>query len=176
MRRSRPMPSATRTTSAPVASQTFAISLMNEIRVISAAFAASLIISAEATSQRTIGRVDPGVERRDGVAVLLAEGTDDDPVGVHEVRDRGSLGRELRVRDVADLLEPPRVEPMAHLRAGPDRDGALHHDDAAALDRRQLVDHGPHGGEVGVTGVGGRRADGDVDEVGAVDRLGDVRR
>ncbi len=49
------MPSATRTTSAPVASQTFAISLMNEMRVISAAFAASLIISAEATSQRTTG-------------------------------------------------------------------------------------------------------------------------
>ena len=49
------MPSATLTTSAPVASQTFAISLMNEIRVIRNAFAASLIISAEFTSQRTIG-------------------------------------------------------------------------------------------------------------------------
>ena len=49
------MPSATFTTSAPIASQTFAISLMNEIRVISAAFAVSLIISAELTSQRTIG-------------------------------------------------------------------------------------------------------------------------
>ena len=103
MRRSRPMPSATRTTSAPVASQTFAISLMNEMRVISAAFAASLIISAEATSQRTIGAVDPGVQRRDGVAVLVVEGADDDPVRVHEVRDRGPFRRELRVRDVADL-------------------------------------------------------------------------
>ena len=49
------MPSATFTTSAPVASQTFAISLMKEIRVIRKAFAASLIISAELTSQRTIG-------------------------------------------------------------------------------------------------------------------------
>ena len=47
------------TTSAPVASQTFAISLMNEIRVISAAFAASLIISADATSQRTTGASIP---------------------------------------------------------------------------------------------------------------------
>ena len=55
MRLSSPTPSATRTTSAPVASQTFAISLMKLIRVISAAFAASLIISAEATSQRTTG-------------------------------------------------------------------------------------------------------------------------
>jgi hypothetical protein len=43
------------TTSAPVASQTFAISLMNEMRVIRNAFAASLIISAELTSERTIG-------------------------------------------------------------------------------------------------------------------------
>ena len=53
------MPSATRTTSAPVASQTFAISLMKLIRVIRAAFAASLIISAEATSQRTTGASIP---------------------------------------------------------------------------------------------------------------------
>src|SRR5581483_7497646 len=52
---SRPTPSATLTTSAPVASQTFAISLMNEMRVIRNALAASLIISAELTSQRTIG-------------------------------------------------------------------------------------------------------------------------
>ena len=55
MRRSSPTPSATWTTSAPVASQTFAISLMKLIRVISAAFAASLIISADGTSQRTTG-------------------------------------------------------------------------------------------------------------------------
>ena len=53
--RSSPTPSATFTTSAPVASQTFAISLMNEMRVIRNAFAASLIISAEFTSVRTIG-------------------------------------------------------------------------------------------------------------------------
>ena len=55
MRRSRPMPSATVVTSAPVASHTFAISLMNEIRVTSAAFAASFTISADGTSQRTTG-------------------------------------------------------------------------------------------------------------------------
>ena len=59
IRRSWPMPSATLTTSAPVASHTLAISLMNEIRVISAAFAASLIISAEATSERTTGASIP---------------------------------------------------------------------------------------------------------------------
>ena len=46
------MPSATLTTSAPVASQTFAISLMKLIRVMRKAFEASLIISADATSAR----------------------------------------------------------------------------------------------------------------------------
>ena len=48
------MPRATSATSAPTASQTLAISLMNEIFVARNAFAASLIISAEATSVRTI--------------------------------------------------------------------------------------------------------------------------
>ncbi len=67
--RSSPIPSATFTTSAPVASQTFAISLMNEMRVIRAAFAASLIISADATSARTIGRLDA---RRGGLTTASA--------------------------------------------------------------------------------------------------------
>jgi len=50
-----PMPRATSTTSAPVSSQTFAISLMNEIFVARKAFDASLTISADLTSVRTIG-------------------------------------------------------------------------------------------------------------------------
>ena len=53
------MPSATVVTSAPVASQTFAISLMKEILVTRAAFAASLIISADGTSQRRTGASMP---------------------------------------------------------------------------------------------------------------------
>ena len=53
------MPRATSATSAPTASQTFAISLMNEIFVARNAFAASLIISAEATSVRTISVSTP---------------------------------------------------------------------------------------------------------------------
>jgi hypothetical protein len=54
IRSSRPMPRATSITSAPVCSQTLAISLMKEIFVARNAFEASLIISAEATSVRTI--------------------------------------------------------------------------------------------------------------------------
>ena len=53
MRSSSPMPLATSTTSAPVSSQTLAISLMKEIFVARKALAASLTISAEAMSVRT---------------------------------------------------------------------------------------------------------------------------
>ena len=55
MRSSRPIPRATSFTSAPSSSDTFAISLMNEILVARKALEASLIISALATSVRTIG-------------------------------------------------------------------------------------------------------------------------
>ena len=54
MRASIPIPLATSVTSAPTSSQTFAISLMKEILVARKALDASLIISAEATSVRTI--------------------------------------------------------------------------------------------------------------------------
>ncbi len=103
MRRSSPMPSATVVTSAPVASQTFAISLMKEMRVTSAAFAASLIISADGDVAAHDRRVDALVQLRDDVTVGDVEGADDDAVRLHEVLDRGSLGSELRVRDVADV-------------------------------------------------------------------------
>ena len=49
-----PIPCATSTTSAPTSSHTLAISLMKLMRVERNAFDASLIISAEATSVRTI--------------------------------------------------------------------------------------------------------------------------
>ena len=55
MRASSPIPRATSTTSAPNASQTFAISLMKEILVARKALDASLIISALAMSVRTSG-------------------------------------------------------------------------------------------------------------------------
>ncbi len=55
MRLSRPMPLATSTTSAPVSSQTLAISLMNEILVARKALDASLTISALLMSVRTRG-------------------------------------------------------------------------------------------------------------------------
>ena len=68
MRSSRPMPRATSSTSAPSSSETLAISLMKEILVARKAFEASLIISALATSVRTIGAAERLVERGDPVA------------------------------------------------------------------------------------------------------------
>jgi hypothetical protein len=122
------------------------------------------------------GRVDARMQRLDDVGVRVLERADDDPVGVHEVPDRGPFGSELRVRDVADVLEAALVEPMTDGAAGAHRDGALHRQDDAAVDARELVDDRPDRGQIGVPGAGGRRADRDVDHVGSFDRLLDLRR
>ena len=96
--------------------------------------------------------------------------------GLLEVAHRRALGRELRIGHVADVLESTVVEPAADALAGADGDGALHHHHGAALEAAELVDDGPDGGEVGVARVGGRRAHGDVEEVGVLYGLGDVER
>ena len=106
---------------------------MKLILVISAALAASLIISADATSQRTTVAVDPTVQLLDRVSVLVLERADHDPVRMLEVANRRSLGGELRIRGVADQIEPSLVETMAHLGAGADGHGALHHDDSTPI-------------------------------------------
>ena len=112
MRRSRPMPSAT---SHDVGAGRLADvrDLVDEARSASsgAAFAASLIISAEATSRahdraRRSPRGAPRRRRRPP----SSNAPIDDAVGLHEVADGGALGGELRVRDVADVLEPALVE------------------------------------------------------------------
>ena len=176
MRRSRPMPSATRTTSAPVASQTFAISLMNEMRVIRAAFAASLIISADATSQRTTGPSMPACS----AATASPSSSRNAPTTIRSGWRKSATAVPSAVNSGFEAYptwsRPRVVQPMAHPAAGTHRDRALHHDDAAPIDRRQLVDHRPDRGEIGVARVRRRRADRDVDEVGAVDRLADVTR
>ena len=122
------------------------------------------------------GCVDAGVE----ASMTSASASSKAPMtirsGCEEVVDRRSLGGELRVRDVADALEAALVEAMADGRSGSDGHRALHGEDDAAVDRRQLVDHGPDRGQVGVAGDGRRRSDGDVDDVGALERLVDLHR
>jgi hypothetical protein len=116
------------------------------------------------------------VELGDGVGVGGVEGSDHDPVGLHEVLERRPLGGELRIRDVADVAEPTLVEAVSDLLAGADRHRALHRDDDLVVDLGQLVDHRPHGRQVGVAGDGRRRADRDVHELRTVDPLCDVGR
>ena len=122
------------------------------------------------------GTVDAVVKALDRIGVGGIEGADHDPVRMHEVAHRRSLGGELGVRGVADLGHPSLVEAVAHLETGPHGDGALHHHDDPAIDLRQLVDHRPDRRQIGVARERGRRPDRHVDEVGAVDRLGHVGR
>jgi hypothetical protein len=62
---------------------------------------------------------------------------------VHEIAHRVTLGEELGVRDVAEVLEPALVEAGAHLLACAHRHGRLHHEDRAAGEVRQLLDDRP---------------------------------
>ncbi len=121
-------------------------------------------------------RVDALVERGDDVRVGLVERADHDAIGLHEVTDRRAFGREFRIRGVADVCEPPVVEPVADGAACPDRNGALHREDDPAVDLRQLVHDRPDVREIGVARVRRRRSDRDVDDVRVRDRLADVGR
>ena len=64
----------------------------------------------------------------------------------------------------------------AHLVGGADGDGALGGDDLVARSRflPMVLGDREDGGEVGGAVGGGRRADGDEDDLGAADRAGDV--
>ena len=117
--------------------------------------------------------LDPVVQLDDALGVRRLEGADDDAVGVHEVRDRGSLGRELGIRDVADVRRG-RARRAARARARPSRRARCSSSRASG---RPATPSGissttvQTAREVGVARVGRRRPDGDVEEVGAGDRL-----
>ena len=173
MRWSSPMPRATSSTSAPVSSQTFAISLMNEILVARNAFAASLIISALATSVRTSGAPSGAYSSTDGVARPVALVADDDAVGLEEVLERGALLEELRTRHVGELRLALLGEDPLDRGAGARRDRRLHHE-RVLVGGRHRVDDRVDGGEVGVAGVRRRRADGDEQQPAALERRREV--
>ena len=132
-------------------------------------------------SRRDVGAnhltVDPAVQLDDAIGVVGIERADDDTVRAREIGDGAALGEELRVRDVADVGQAPCVEARPHVRARADGHGALHHHDRPSGHVfRQLVDHRPDGGEVGVARLGRRRPDRHVQELRAVDRLPHVER
>ena len=107
MRRSRPTPRRTSSTSLPSASHRLAISLISEMRAASMALAAYLVISALSGLMNRIGLP----VRTNGSVELLHEGAgarrrdaDDDAVGLQEVLDRGAFLEELRIGDDVELV------------------------------------------------------------------------
>ena len=120
-------------------------------------------------------RLEPVVERRDRGAVVLDERADHDAVGAHEVAHRAALGKELRVRGIADVIEPARVQTRADLLPRSDRNGRLHHEDRPTGQLGKLVDDAPHTRQISVARVGRRRVDAHEQEL-AVGDLVDVQR
>ena len=115
------------------------------------------------------------MEHRDPVALLAPERPHDDPVGRPEVGDRSALGEKLGIRDVADMLEPPGIQPRAHPLAGSGRNRALHDEHEFGLRVGKLVDHLPDGAEIRVTRVGGWSPDADEDKLSLLVHLGRAR-
>ena len=111
------------------------------------------------------------VERRQRIAVSGVEGADHDPVGLHEVPDRGALAQELGVRHIPDRPKTAGIELGARLQPGADRDGALHDEQQGVERSRELVEEPPHGRKVRVPRVGGRRAHADECDVGAREQV-----
>ena len=176
MRRSRPTASATATTSAPVASQTFAISLMKLTRVMSAAFEASFTISADATSVRTTRASIPSWS----AATTSASASSKAPITIRSGCMKSRTAVPSAVNSGFDAY-PTFSRPRSSRRwrtARPVPTGTVLF--IASTTRRstcrELVDHRPDVGEVRISRVRRRSADCDVDDVGAVDRLRDLGR
>src|SRR6266481_3486321 len=101
MRGSEPMPMRTFSMSAPTRSAMFASSFMKLILV------ASIAIAGEGLVQRP--------HQLGGTRVVRA---DDDPVGLHEVRDGGTLLQELGIGDHVEFdLHAAPAEGALQLRA-----------------------------------------------------------
>src|SRR5262245_4129561 len=77
--------------------------------------------------RRDVGAHDRGIDAlvqlRDHISVGKVERTYDDAIGLQEVAYRSPLCGELRVRDVADVVQTTIVEPVPHLATRPDGDG-----------------------------------------------------
>src|SRR4051812_46704232 len=106
MRLSRPMPRATSCTLAPTFSQRSAISLMKVTFIARKAFAAYFVSSAvpaRGEQDRRVVEVQRPEQLRHHRLGALLLGADDDPIGTLEVRDRGALAQEFRVRHDREL-------------------------------------------------------------------------
>ncbi len=142
MRSSRPIPRATSTTSAPVSSQTLAISLMNEILVARNALAASLTISALAMSVRTSGAPSGSYSSTTASSAQSPSSADHDAVGMQEVLDGRALLQELGAGHVAEA-RPCRARRRSAGSSAPVPHGTVDFITSAwPSERGHRVDHG----------------------------------
>jgi hypothetical protein len=118
--------------------------------------------------------VERAVERLDRVAGPVAVVADHDAVRLEEVPHGGALLEELGAGDVAEALALVG-EPALDALPRPHRDGRLHHE-RVTVGRRHRVDDRLDGREVGVAGVGRRRADRDEQQPGVLQRRRQVGR
>ena len=175
MRSSRPMPRATSTTSAPVSSQTLAISLMNEIFVARKAFEASLTISALAMSVRTSGACSGAYSSTTASPAQSPSSPTTTRSGCRKSLHRRALLEELGAGHVAQTVLALLAEDALDRRAGAARHRRLHHQ-RMPVGGGNRIDDGVHRRQVGVAGVGRRRADGDEQQPRVLERLGEVGR
>ena len=175
IRWSRPMPRATSSTSAPVSSQTLAISLMNEILVARNALAASLIISALAMSVRTSGAPS-------GSYSSTTASPAQSPSSPTTTRSgwRKSSSAEPSLRNSGqETYANPALPCSAKIRliAAPVPTGTVDFITSACVaGRRHRSDDRVHGRQVGVAGVGRRRADGDEQQPRVLERRRELGR
>ena len=175
MRSSRPMPRATSRTSAPVSSQTFAISLMNEIFVARKALEANFTISAEEMSVRTSGASSGAYRSTTASPAQSPSSPTTTRSGLQEVLDRRALLEELGARHVAEARLALLGEDALDRRAGPDRHRRLH-DERVVVGGRHGLDDRMDGAQVGVARVRRRRPDRDEQQLRALERVGQLRR
>ena len=197
MRLSRPMPRATCSTFASVASQRFETALMNEIFSARKAFEACLMISALLVEVNRSGGgsatlQEPGDGAASLVVVAAGEGkidaaehgrgafavrTDDDAVGMQEVADGRSFPEEFGVGDDVEELAGDAIalHRACYPFIGVDGNGALFDDDFVTGDGAcDLAGDGFDVGEIGVAGLTLGGADGDKDGFALPGGLGEI--
>ena len=151
MRWSSPIPRATTVTSAPVASQTLAISLMKLILVARKALRGVLDHLGRGDVGRQHRAVDASVEPGHSLGHARLVRSDDDTVGVHEVLDSRSFSEELRIGGIVDVMVPALGQLGLDRRPGAHRDGRFRHQYAFGRIGGQTVESLPDAGKVGIS-------------------------
>ena len=118
---------------------------------------------------RRLGEEQRPVERPHDRLRPFGLDTDDDPVGAHEIADRGALSQELRIRDrIERSVRPSLPNDARDLAPGADGHRRFRRDDGVAVEGvRDLAGRLMDMGKVGVTiAAPARRTDGQHHHIG----------